>query len=162
MKLKMPHLSLFMMSLLAVFLFSACEEIIDPPQQSISPREANILEEEFVTTRGKIINDSLDIVDRRDFWFSLDSLKQYIAYVEQEAKKRGKKNLGMRVYFAAYPKEGNYADPGFATVFMVPTAQAERTGEAKGFFPMPPPPNQNMDSINALNYGHGGQPPNDY
>ena len=162
MKFKMPQLSLFLMSLLTVILFSACEKPIAPPEQSISPREANVLEEEYVETRGKIINDTLDIIDRRDFWFSLDSLKQYIAYVEQEAKKRGKKNLGLRVYFAAYPKEGNYSDPGFSTVFMAPTSRAERSGAVKGLFPMPPPPNQNIDSINALNYGTGGIPPNDY
>ena len=161
MKLMKPQLILFMASLLTVFLFSACEEIIDVPTQSISPREANVLEEEYEATRGRIINDSLNIIDRRDFWFSLDTLKQYIEYVEQEAKKQGKKNLGIRVYFAAYPKEGNYPDPGFATVFMVPTAAASDSGIKKGLMPIPPQ-NQNLDSINALNYGTGGIPPNDY
>lgn len=161
MKLKTPNLFLLMVGLLTVFLFSACEDIIDPPQQSISVEEANVLEEEFVQTRGRIINEALGYTDTRDFWFSLDTLKQYIAYVEQEGKKRGKQNLGMRIYFAAYPSEGNYPEPGYATVFLVPTSEPEVSQLQKGFFPIHPG-HQNLDSINALNYGHGGQPPNDY
>ena len=161
MKLKTPHLLLSLVCLIAVFLFSSCEEIIDPPQQSISFQQANNLEEEYKRTRAGIINDSLDIVDTRDFWFSLETLKEYIDYVEQEAEEMGKENLGIRIYLGAYPQSANYPNPGFATVFFVPTSQVEESGLQKGFLPVDPV-NQNIDSINALNYGTGGIPPNDY
>lgn len=161
MKLRTPHLLICMLGLISVFLFSSCEEIIDPPQQSITAEEANILEEEFKETRARILNDTLGFVDTRDFWFSLDSLKRYIEYVEQEGKRMGKQNLGIRIYFAAYPPESNYPDPGFSTVFLAPTGQDPNNGLQKGFFPVEHH-NQNLDSINALNFGHGGQPPNDY
>jgi hypothetical protein len=142
-------------------MFSACEEIIDPPQQSITSEKANTLEEEYKNTRAGIINDSLNITDTRDFWFKLETLKEYIEYVEQEAEEMGKENLGIRIYLGAYPDNNDYPDPGFTTVFLVPTSQVDVTGLQKGFFPIEPV-NQNIDSINALNYGTGGIPPNDY
>lgn len=139
--------------------FVACENP-QPPAQVLSVEEANQLEDEFISTRYRVINEALNIQDTRDFWFSLDSLKKYIEFVEFEAKKRGHNNLGIRVYFAAYPENSNYPEAGFSTVFMVPTAEANRTG-VKGFMPMEPL-NQNIDSIPAFNYGQGGQPPNGY
>jgi len=164
MKLKMPHLLIFMASLLTVFLFSACEEIIDPPQQAISVEEADRLEEEFKATRSAVLDTALGFEDTRDFWFSLDTLKKYITYVEQQGKLRGKENLGIRIYFAAYPPNGNYPDPGYSTVFLVPTAQDRGLNSLrKGFMPVSADDlNQNIDSIAALNYGGGGIPPNDF
>ena len=159
MKLKTPHVLFFTMSLLTVLLFSACEQIIDPPQESITVEQAKILQNEFITTRAGIINDSLNIIDTRDIWFSLDTLKKYITYVEQQGERLGKENLGIRIYFAAYPDEPNYPDPGYATVFLVPTA-LEESPLKSGFFPVQPV-NQNIDGLNALNYGTGGIPPND-
>ena len=146
---------------LSVLSFASCEVKPEPPAQVLSPEEANRLEEEYESTRWEIINAALDIRDTREFWFSLDSLKKYIEYVEYEAEKRGRSNLGIRVYFAAYPDDSNYPQPGFSTVFMVPTARAESSGLQRGFFPMQEG-NENLDSIPAFNYGHGGQPPNDY
>jgi len=161
MKLKLTHTLLFVTGLISVFLFSSCEKIIDPPQQAISVQEANNLEEEFKRTRSIILDSALGFVDTRAFWFSLDTLKKYIAYVEQQGTQMGKENLGIRIYFAAYPKQGNYPNPGFSTVFLVPTAQEEVSNLKVGFFPMEPV-NQNIEGMSALNFGHGGQPPNDY
>ena len=146
--------------ILCITVFASCNRP-EPPAQVLSVEEANELEEEFVQTRWRVINDAFDIKDARDFWFSLDSLKKYIEFVEFEAKKRGKEDLGIRVYFAAYPENSNYPNPGFSTVFMVPTAREESSGLKKGFFPVEPK-NQNLNNIPALNYGGGGFPPNDY
>lgn len=163
MRLKTPQLLFFMVSLLTVFLFSACETIIDPPQQAISIEEANRLEEEFKNTRSAVLDTALGFEDTRDFWFSLDTIKKYIAYVEQQGKLRGKKNLGIRIYYAAYPPNGNYPDPGYATVFLVPTAQERGLDIQKGFLPISEDDlNQNIDSLSPLNYGGGGIPPNDF
>lgn len=164
MKLKMPQLLFFIASLLIVFMFSACEKIIDPPQQAISVEEADRLEEEFKATRSAVLDTALGFEDTRDFWFSLDTLKKYISYVEQQGKLRGKKDLGIRIYFAAYPPNGNYPDPGYSTVFLVPTAQERGlSGVQKGLMPISMDDlNQNIDSISALNYGGGGIPPNDF
>lgn len=161
MKLKKPAIASLLAAVITVTLVSSCETPVEAPQQSISPREANVLEEEYKSTRYRIINEALDIEDTRDFWFSLDSLKQYIKYVEQQSADMGKKNLGLRVYFAAYPENSNIGDPGFSTVFFVPTFREDASDLQKGLLPIQPP-NQNNDSLNAFNYGGGGFPPNDY
>jgi len=161
MKLRTSSLLLFMVSVFTISLFSSCEEPIDPPQQSITPEEANVLEEEFKETRARILNDTLGFVDTRDFWFSIETLKEYIAYVEQEGERLGKQNLGIRIYFAAYPQESNYPDPGFSTVFLAPTGQDVGSGLENGFFPIEHH-DETLDGVNPLNFVHGGQPPNDY
>lgn len=155
-RLLVSTFSLFVLLMTAV----SCEIKKEAPQQAISIEEADNLEEEFKRTRSRILDSALGFQDTRDFWFSLDTLKKYIEYVEFEGKKMGKENLGIRVYFAAYPEDSNYPDPGFATVFLVPTAQAEPNPLKQGFFPMPIE-NEVLDSLKAMNFSQGGRPPND-
>ena len=156
-----PHIGIFVI-FFSVMLFSSCEEVVvRPPAQTISVEKANRLEETYKQTRARILNDTLGYEDTREFWFSLDSLKKYIAYVEQEAAKKGKTDLGLRIYLGAYPSEGDYPDPGYSTVFIVPTAKNARSSLKRGFFPQEET-QENIDSINALNYGHGGKPPHEY
>ena len=140
-------------------LFQSCE---DPqaPQQAITIDEADQLEEEFKRTRARILNDALGFEDTRDFWFSLDTLKKYIEYVEYEGTKMGKDNLGIRIYFAAYPDNSGYPDPGYSTVFLVPTAAENPNNAVQGFMPIIME-NQTIDDLKALNYSMGGRPPND-
>ncbi|MEZ4778418.1 MAG: hypothetical protein R2786_03455 [Flavobacteriaceae bacterium] len=142
-------------------LFSSCEDVVvKPPVQTISAEDANRLEETYKQTRATILNDTLGYEDTREFWFPLDSVKKYIAYVEQEAARMGKTDLGLRIYLGAYPAQGNYPDPGYSTVFIAPTAKSTNTLK-RGFFPMEDT-QENIDSINALNYSQGGKPPKDY
>lgn len=155
-RLLVSTFSLFVLLMTAV----SCEIKKEAPQQAISIEEADNLEEEFKRTRSRILDSALGFQDTRDFWFSLDTLKKYIEYVEFEGKKMGKENLGIRVYFAAYPEDSNYPDPGFATIFLVPTAQAEPNPLKQGFFPMPIE-NEVLDSLKAMNFSQGGRPPND-
>lgn len=155
-RLLVSTISLFVLLMTAV----SCEIKKEAPQQAISIEEADNLEEEFKRSRSRILDSALGFQDTRDFWFSLDTLKKYIEYVEYEGKKLGKENLGIRVYFAAYPEDSNYPDPGFATVFLVPTAEAAPNPMKQGFFPMPIE-NEVLDSLKAMNFSQGGRPPND-
>ncbi len=162
MKLSTPSQILIAITFFSITLFSSCEEVVvNPPAQTISFEEANRLEETYKQTRAAILNDTLGYEDTREFWFSLDSLKKYISYVEQEGARMGKSNLGLRIYLGAYPAQGNYPDPGYSTVFIVPTSKSKGNPLKQGFFPMEET-QENIDSINALNYGHGGKPPKDY
>ena len=151
---------LFLVSLVLPGVYSRDDEKL-PPNQVITYKVADDLEEEFKRTRARIINDSLGYEDTREFWFALDSLKKYIAYIEYEAEKRQLSNLGVRVYFGAYPKNDNEAYPaGYSTVFFVPTAQNASSQLKQGFAPVQAE-NENIEGLSALNYGHGGIPPND-
>ncbi len=62
--------------------------------------------------------------------FNLDSLKNYIAYVEQEAKKVNVAPDSLRIYLANYGKEGR--DPNRNTLFILPTAKVG--GDYGGFY----------------------------
>ncbi|MEZ4859495.1 MAG: hypothetical protein R2781_11865 [Flavobacteriaceae bacterium] len=154
---------LFVVAFFSLLFFASCKEIVitDAPTQTITVEEANRLEETYKQTRASILNDTLGYEDTREFWFSLDTLKKYIAYVEQEGTKMGKKNLGLRIYLGAYPKQGNYPDPGYTTVFLVPTASAGTNPLKQGFLPFEDS-QENIDSLGPLNYSQGGKPPHDY
>ncbi|MDO6761511.1 hypothetical protein Q4566_14965 [Tamlana sp. 2_MG-2023] len=54
--------------------------------------------------------------ENQSFWWSLEDLRNYLAYAEQEAKEKGYQMDGVRVYLAAYPEKGNEN-----TLFFAPT-----------------------------------------
>ena len=150
-----------------VFSFQSCEKKTKPhkikaPKQIIDYDYAKKLEVEYKNTRGAIIDKYLDIEDTREFWFDLEELKKYIAYVEQEADSLGYKRLGIRIYNGAYPNEKGFPDPGFSTVFLVPTGI--KTKSKASFSPISSTfvIKDNIHEIPAYNYGHAGKPPRDY
>ncbi|GAA3590822.1 hypothetical protein Q4Q39_15605 [Flavivirga amylovorans] len=153
----------FFLAIMA-FSFQSCEEKPKPPKikapkQIIDYEYAKELEDEYKNTRSAIINKHLGIEDTREFWFDLEELKKYIAYVEQEADSLGYTRLGIRIYNGAYPKEKRFHDPGYSTVFLVPTGN--KTKSKASFSPISSTfvINDNIHEIPAYNYGHAGKPP---
>ncbi len=59
------------------------------------------------------INTTLGIQDAHSIWFDLPKLKKFIATIEEEAAKVNpdvtEEDLGIRFYYAAYPKEQNWS-----------------------------------------------------
>jgi len=166
MKVLKSNILFFIFLSASLTFFVACKEKEETSQerklsQTISVEEANELEEYYKRTRSTILNDTLGFEDTREFWFSLETLKDYIAFVEREAAKTGKTNLGMRIYLGAYPEDSSYPDAKYTTVFLVPTAPASQNPLKKGFFPIQEE-NENLNNIPPLNFGHGGKPPKDY
>jgi len=135
---------------------------IKRPQNAIDSKLAKELEKEYVNTRYAVINKYLEIKggDTREFWFDLEELKNYIAYVEQEAKELGYSNLGIRIYNGAYPNDTAYHDPGYSTVILIPTST--KSTSKGSFLPLNTTLiNDNIMEIPGYNYGHGGKPPKD-
>ncbi len=131
-----------------------------PPEQTITFEEAKILEEAYQRSRTPILTEGLGFEDTRDFWFSLETIDQYLRYVKAEGKKLGKTDLGIRIYLGVYPEEGGYPQPGLSTVFFVPTSSTQEGSPIRqGFVPFLPT-EENIEGIDALNYGTGGIPPN--
>ncbi|MDC8006068.1 hypothetical protein POV27_18595 [Aureisphaera galaxeae] len=160
MKSKTPITALVLVLFCATLFFASCEDPVDPPAQAIDFEQAQEFQNEFIRTRSVILDSALGFQDTRDFWFSLDTIKRYIEYVEYEAHKRGYKDLGIRIHFAAYPEpQGNDRYP-YSTVVLVPTTRSGDSGIKQGFFPMDEE-DEPADSINSLNFGHGGKPPKD-
>ncbi|EJL68022.1 hypothetical protein [Chryseobacterium populi] len=85
------------------------------------------------------INSTLEITDAHSIWFDLPKLKKFIADIEIEAQKVNpdttENDLGIRFYYAAYPKLENwdimeshpvpteYAEKH--TLIMIPTLKSE-------------------------------------
>ncbi|MBC7640935.1 MAG: hypothetical protein H7174_01135 [Flavobacterium sp.] len=91
--------------------------------------------------------------DAKSIWFDLETLKQFLYRVEISAKKNDslKRNLGVRIYYAAYPKNDemkrlaqDQTDPNFTmnsdyenlhTLVMIPTI-SDREGNNYDFNPL--------------------------
>lgn len=175
----------------------AAPEIVYAPKQIISLADADSLYENYSKRRTECVmnfemgmqdDDDKPFVPTRFVSFDLDVIKNYIAYIEQEAKKGGTKVDGLRIYLGNYgDTEKGWKKKRRNTVFIVPEAEAEggsggiyigKDGEAKlirnlfnaGQESEPRSKASFMPSLNTnlvqpggksltLNFGQGGPPP---
>ncbi len=147
-----------------VFTLNSCNEdsqkLVEKPEKAISVERARELQKTYLATRARILNAGLGYQDTREFWFSVEELEQYLAYVKQEGKKLGHREMGIRIYFAAYP-ERDAQGRNYSTVFLAPTAKKDGTQKGE-FFDFQAGRHQNEYGISALNKTHGGLPPESY
>ena len=146
--------------LTCLFVFSSCceKQNSDKPKQAISYDQAKNLQQEYIRTRVEpalkaALSSGIERKeDVRDVTFDLEAVKQYIAYVEKEAAKKGVKNgLGLRVYLGAYENSE-------VTMFFMPTKKKEPIKGANNFFYFEPD-DEIIEDVDGLNLGHGGNPP---
>lgn len=130
--------------------------------KTISPKEAIELNQNFVKTKGKALDKIVEKEEKHPHekdavssWFSLDELKEYIAYVEAQGKEKGIEVNGLRIYFGSYSNNEKDADrKGLSTVFFAPTQAkvgVEQNGELTD--------DGDITDINPMNLGQLGQPP---
>lgn len=138
----------------AVSAFFGCNQqqkenapIVDAPANIISLNEADAIYNNYSTHRVSLI-ESYETQQRqpdekfeasRFVDFDYDAIKQYIAYIDQEALAGGvKKITKLRLYFANYPNEEKFPNGKKVihkrqnSIFMVPTL--EKGGINYGFF----------------------------
>ena len=108
----------------------------DPPKELISLEKANQMYKAY-QARFKAVTDFRDgKEDARYGWHSIDFYKNYIAYLEAEAKKANIKISGLRLYYVAYPDDesaGEYRN--YQTYIYVPTYYDEKTKRHIAFDP---------------------------
>jgi len=88
--------------------------------------------------------------DNRSTWFSIEDLKAYIVFVENEASAKSITVDGIRMYIGAY--SNSTTDPiksKLATIFLAPTSKNSLTGKSNDVL-----------NIKGMNYGNIGNPPN--
>ncbi|GMN07428.1 hypothetical protein MTsPCn5_28170 [Croceitalea sp. MTPC5] len=115
------------------------EKVVKAPEGIISLADADSLYVDYSDRRANNIakiesqnqDDGKPFVPTRFVSFDIDSLKQYIAYVEHEAKKGGAKTDSLRIYFGNYGKR-NKKYLRRNTVFIVPAAEVN--GDYGGIF----------------------------
>lgn len=121
------------------------QERVEPPSGIISLEESKSLYDNYTKNR-------LDIIQRyeaerspekkfeasRFTSFTYDDIKQYMAYIEQEAKEAQVDISSLRFYFANYPDQEDFPDgkkivhPRQNSLFIVPTMKVN--GEDYGFY----------------------------
>lgn len=107
----------------------SAEQEIEAPKEIISLDEAKVLCENYERRRIPSILEfeSTENANQEKFIptqfvaFKLETLKSYIKYVEQEAKKAKVTPDSLRIYLGNYGNSGE--DPNRNTVFVLPTAQ---------------------------------------
>lgn len=122
------------------------------PKGVISPEEAKQLNDAFTERCELISKDITKRPDNRSSWFSLDDIKAYLKYAENQAKENGHEMNGIRIYCGAYPTVKGQA--GYSTSFIVPTADTPngKDGGNGG--------NSDIPGGDGLNKGSDGDPPN--
>jgi hypothetical protein len=130
---------------------------MEKPKKCISVEGAKALQTKWQVSRGKDIDLAQGYQDKREFWYSVEELQEYLDYVKEKSAEQGVKNPGIRIYFGAYPKAA--VKKSYATVFLAPTKG--RSAPAEG---------EDENSVNAvnnydiepLNESSGGMPPFTY
>lgn len=116
------------------------------PSNIISVSQAVVMHDEYVKRiaplieKDKLATQNEEYTATQYVYMNLDSLKQYIAFLDKVQEKNKKKISGLRVYFAAYPsaqaiKKANFKSeyPGRETFFMAPTMQVASSKLSKQF-----------------------------
>lgn len=124
--------------------------------KKITPEEATALNQNFVKTRSKAIDVAIGKKDAISCWFSIEELKEYIDFVEQEGKAKGIAVNGLRIYFGAYAKNENSPNKSnLSTVFFIPT-QSKNSALKNEFMETS---SSDITEIDGLNDGQYGIPP---
>lgn len=95
---------------------------VNQPRAIISKERAHDMYKAYTPLYDSITEIREGVPDARYGWNSLDFYKNYIAYIEQEAEKKGIKVSGLRLYFSSYPDDDKSGkQKGYQTYFFVPT-----------------------------------------
>jgi len=133
----------------------------------ITSLEAKELNQNFIKTRSKeldkIVEKETGNPTKKDAissWFSLDELKEYIAFVENEGKSKNITVNGLRVYYGAYSKNEIKDDKkGLSTIFFVPTQAKVGSLQKDGVVTIED--SADIETIDGLNFGQNGNPPSE-
>ncbi|MEC3965191.1 hypothetical protein [Flagellimonas halotolerans] len=139
-----------------LLLFGACQqgpkkdeptepEEVLPPEGIISLEESKSLYDNYTKNRVGVIEEyemerypDRKHIPARFTSFSYADIKDYMAYVEQEAKEAGVEVASLRLYFANYPDKERFPDgkkvvhPRQNSIFLVPTTIID--GKELGFY----------------------------
>ena len=120
------------------------QEEVKPPSQIISLEKAQELYGNYSTQRAPLIRHyedslrlSMDQKEARKFdvarygYYDYKTIKQYLAYIEQEAERVGEDISTLRIYFGTYSKNAENVHPRQNTFMIMPTIK--KNGRDYGF-----------------------------
>ncbi len=133
-------------SLILFLLFLGCKEkehqteepTVKPPEQIITVKEAQVMFDNYTNRRVPLIQtyeDSINPKEKFDVarygYYDYKTIKNYIAFIEQEAKKANVEISTLRFYFSNYPNDTNLKHPRQNSFFILPTTMVD--GKEYGF-----------------------------
>ncbi len=120
-------------------------EQVKPPEQIISLEESRSLYDLYTVNRAEIIKQyeierhpDEEFKPARFTSYDYSTIKQYMAFIEQEAEGAGVEVSSLRFYFGNYPDKKTFEDgekvvhPRQDAVFIVPTINVD--GQNYGFY----------------------------
>lgn len=125
---------------------SSSEQEVKAPEQIVSLEQAKKMYNTYTDRRASLIQKYEDSINMgqskfdvaRYTYYDYKTIKQYLAYVEQEAASAGVEISTLRFYFSNYPDEPTFQDgrkvihPRQNSLFILPTLQKD--GEEFGFY----------------------------
>jgi len=130
------------------------EKSIMKPTGVITPAQAKVLDTEF-NSRHTLISDSIVLrSDNRSSWWSLDDMRNYLTYAENQTQGLGYTMNGVRIYLGAHPTIKGTV--GYTTMFLVPTGDKTVPGGGSGFMAAG---SKDILGGDGLNAGGPGDPP---
>lgn len=126
------------------------------PTQLISFEKGKELNKNYNEKRGALVTEKSGVEDANAFWFSLEEIERYIAYVKDNGVEKGFTVDGIRIYLGVYP-ETEYKNAGYTTVFLTPTGMANQVMLVRERSLQSDSPD--ITEIEPLNFGSMGNPP---
>jgi hypothetical protein len=138
--------------------YESPEEGIIAPSGIITPEEAKTLDQAF-NSRHQLISDSIvKRPDNRSSWYSLEDMRNYLDYAENETKGMGYTMDGIRLYLGAYPDVKGQV--GYTTMFFIPTGyQATSKGNMTFLNFLAQGGKGDIPGAPGFNEGEAGHPP---
>lgn len=139
---------------------SVCQDLTPPeivaPGGLISPEEASVLDRNF-DSRHELISDSIvKRPDNRSSWYSLEDMRNYLNYAENEAKELGYTMDGVRVYLGAHDDVDSLV--GYTTLFFIPTGH-ENVAQSSSTFVHTLSEGGDIPGGSGMDQGTEGDPP---
>jgi hypothetical protein len=148
--------------LILAFLINACvnsPKVVNTarPEHAITKEQAVELSNNY-TLRYDSVSRVIGKEDNRSTWYSLEELKNYIAYVEAQGKAQGYMVDGIRFYIGAYGVDyKDAAKQNLTTIFLAPTGMKMGTMNERSMSSNQSSPD--ITEIDAYNLGQNGWPP---
>ena len=132
------------MLILCLVLAMSCKQepggpapVYEKPKETITLEQATSMYSAY-QKRYEALNAAVGKEDARYGWHSIEFYKNYIGFLEQEAKKVNMKISGIRMYYVAYPQDsiqyGERSD--YQTFIYVPTYYDEKKQAHIAFDPL--------------------------
>lgn len=115
------------------------------PNGVITSEQAKTMDR-FFNARHEAMSNCIGQSDNRSSWWSLDDLRNFLTYAENQAEQLGYTMNGVRIYNAAH------SENGLSTLFIAPTG-CENNGNAKMMG------SNDIPDCDLFNAGDFGEPP---